>query len=174
MRISSALLILGAVTFTACATTSQPQMDAGTPAPSPAVQTPQLSNGEITQQLFDAINQQRTANGLTPLTMSPELAVSAQQHSDKMVSGNFLSTQGADEASAITRITSQGVKTLKLGEDVVRIKTRTDRVADETVSTWMAAAPNRKNILSAAFTRVGIAVTRTDGGDFYVCADFAQ
>jgi hypothetical protein len=46
-----------------------------------------------------------------------------------MVAGNFLSTRGADEPSAITRITSHGVKTLKLGENVVRIKTRPDYVA---------------------------------------------
>ena len=137
-------------------------------------QGPQLSNDENAKRLFDAVNQQRTANGLRPLAISAELTRSAQEHSDKMVSGNFLSTRGADEPSAITRITSQGVRTLKLGEDVVRFNTWPNRVADETVSIWMGAAANRKNILSTAFTRTGIGVTRAADGDYYISEDFAQ
>jgi len=139
-----------------------------------AEQGPQLSSDEIAQQLFDAVNRQRTANGLKPFAMSPELTRSAQQHSDKMVSGNFLSTRGADEPSAITRITSQGVKTRKLGEDVGRLKTGPARVADETVSLWMGAAADRKNILSTAFTQTGIGIARAADGDYYISQDFAQ
>ncbi len=139
-----------------------------------ADQGPQLSNDEIAKQLFEAVNKQRTANGLKPLARSPELTRSAQEHSDKMESRNFLSTRGADEPSAVTRITAQGVKTLKLGEDVVRIKTWPNRVADETVSIWMGAAADRKNILSIAFTRTGSGVRRAADGDYYISADFAQ
>ena len=92
-----------------------------------------------------------------------------------MLSGNFLSTRGADEPSVITRITSQGMSTLKLGEDVVRLKTWPSRVVDETVTIWMGAAPDRKNILAPAFTKTGIGVVRAaDGGDYYISQDFAQ
>ena len=137
-------------------------------------QGPAVASDEIAKQLFDALNKQRSTNGLPPLTMSPDLARSAQAHSDKMVSGTFLSTRGADEPDATTRITSQGVKTLKIGEDVGRLKTRPDHVADDTMSIWMSAAANRKNILSSTFTRTGIGVAHAPDGDYYVSADFAQ
>jgi len=144
----------------------------------PTVQTPdqgpQLSSDEIAKQLFDALNKQRTAQGLRPLTISPELTRSAQEHTDKMVSGTFLGTRGADEADAVTRITAQGVKTLKLGEDVGRLKTRPDHVANDTLSIWMSVAANRKNILSTTFTKTGIGVAHAPDGDYYVSADFAQ
>lgn len=178
MKLSSALIVLTAVTFAACASKSPSRTIVGGPMPPPTVQAPdqgpQLSNDEIAKQVLEAVNKQRATNGLKPLTMSPELASSAQEHSDKMLSGNFLSTRGPDEPSVITRITSHGVKTLKLGEDVVRIKTRPDHVADETVSIWMGAAADRKNILSTAFTKTGVGVSRAADGDYYISEDFAQ
>jgi uncharacterized protein YkwD len=177
MRFSSAFLFLTAVVFAACASKNPPPVSGGLMVP-PTVQSPdqgpQLAGNEIAQQLFDALNKQRTANGLPPLAMSPDLTRSAQEHSDKMVSETFLSTRGPDEADAVTRITSQGVKTLKLGEDVGRLKTRPDRVADDTMSIWMSAAANRKNILSSTFTKAGVAVAHAPDGDYYVSADFAQ
>jgi uncharacterized protein YkwD len=91
-----------------------------------------------------------------------------------MVAGNFLSTRGADEPSAITRITSHGVKTLKLGENVVRIKTRPDHVADETVAIWMGAAADQKNVLSNAFTKAGVGVSHAADGNYYISEDFAE
>jgi uncharacterized protein YkwD len=179
MKFSSALLVLTAVTFAACATKKpQPPITTTSAAVPPSVevpdQGPHLSDDEITAQVFAAVNKQRTANGLPALLASPELATSAQEHSDKMLAGNFLSTRGADEPSAITRITSHGVKTLKLGENVVRIKTRADHVAEDTVAIWMGAAPDQKNIVSTAFTKAGVGVTHTADGDYYVSEDFAQ
>jgi uncharacterized protein YkwD len=177
MRFSSVILVLTACAFAACASESEPTAVVGQSAP-PTVQSPEQgappSNDEIARQLFGAVNQQRSTNGLKPLEISSELSASAQEHSDKMSAGNFLSTRGADEASVVTRVTSHNVKTLKLGENVVRMKIRPDRLADETISMWMAAAADRKNILSPAFTRTGIGVALAPDGDYYISADFAQ
>jgi|SRR5271166_1254235 len=176
MKLPRALLVLAILTLTACAT----KKPASAPTPPVPVtvdtpdQGPQLSTDEITSQLFDAVNKQRTANGLPPLSASPELATSAQEHTDRMLAGNFLSTRGADEPSAITRITSHGVKTLHLGENVVRIKTRPDHVADETAAIWMGASADRRNIVSPSFTKAGVGVARAADGDYYVSEDFAQ
>ncbi len=177
MKLHSAFLFLTAIAFTACAAKTPPPVVSGAMI-RPTVQTPDQGPGvasdEIAKQLFDALNKQRSTNGLPPLTMSPDLTRSAQEHSDKMVSGTFLSTRGSDEPDATARITSQGVKTLRIGEDVGRLKTRPDRVADDTMSIWMSAAANRKNILSSNFTRTGIGVAHAADGDYYVSADFAQ
>ncbi len=178
MKTSSALLILIAITFSACASKTPPPTAVAAQVASvptqPAAPVHQLSTNQIARQLFVAVNKQRADNGLQPLMMSPELTLSAQDHSDKMASGTFLSTRGADEPSPITRITSQGVKTLKLGEDVVRLNAAPDRVADAAASIWMGAAADRKNILSTTFTRTGVGVARASNGDYYISADFAQ
>jgi uncharacterized protein YkwD len=177
MKISSAIVVLTAITLCACASKNPPSKVEGATVP-PTAQTPdqgpQLSGDEIARQLFDGLNKQRSVNGLEPFASSPELTRSAQAHTDKMVAGTFLSTRGSDEADPVTRITSQGTKTLKLGEDVGRLKTRPDRVADDTLSIWMAAPANRKNVLSPTFTKTGIAVAQAPDGDYYVSADFAQ
>jgi uncharacterized protein YkwD len=177
MRFSRALIVLTAIAFTACAAKSPPPAVVSQ-APAPAAentnQGPQLSTEEIAQQLLNAVNQQRTKNGLKPLEMSSELAASAQEHSAKMSSGTFLNTRGGDEPSVVARISSHGVKTLKLGENVGRLKIRSDRVADDTVSLWMGAAADRQNILSPIFTKTGIGVSRAADGDYYLTEDFAQ
>ena len=178
MKISfSAILVLTAITLTACATRKASVVV--TPPMSPVVKAPSegppMTNDEIAARIFEAVNKQRAANGLLPLEMSPVLARSAQSHSEKMLNGNFLSTRGADEPSVITRITSQGMSTVKLGEDVVRLNTWPTRVADETVTIWMGAASDRKNILSPAFTKTGIGIARAGtGADYYISQDFAQ
>lgn len=176
MKLTSAFLVMAALTLAACATKKPASAPAARPAE--AVDTPdqgpQLSTDEITNQLFEAVNKERTVSGLPALSASPQLATTAQEHSDRMQAGNFLSTRGSDEPSAVTRITSTGVKTLHLGENVVRLKTRPDRVADETLAIWMGVSADRKNIVSPAFTKAGVGVSRATDGDYYVSEDFAQ
>ena len=178
MKPSSALLILTAISLTACASKTPPRTIVGGPMPPPAAETvdqgPQLANDVIAKQVFDAVNNERARGGLQALTASPELARSAQEHSNKMLASNFLATRGADEPSVITRITSNGVKTLKLGENVVRIKTRSDKVADDTMTIWMGAAADQKNIQSTQFTKAGVGVARAADGDYYISEDFAE
>ena len=181
MRTSSAIISAIAAVITTialgCAAKTPPPQPAGAPVP-PAVQTvdqgPQVSTDEIASRLLTAINQRRATEGLPAFASTPTLADSAREHNAKMIDGKFLATRGADEADPVTRITSHGTKTLKLGEDVGRLKTRPDRVADDALSIWMAAAANRKNVLSSTFTKVGIAVALAPDGDYYITADFAQ
>jgi uncharacterized protein YkwD len=178
MKFSSSILILTAVSLAACASKTPPRTIVGGPMPPPSAeavdQGPPLANDVVAKQVFDAVNNERAKSGLKPLSASPELARSAQEHSDKMLSSNFLATRGADEPSVITRITSSGVKTLKLGENVIRIKTRSDHVADESMNIWNSAAADRKNIVSTQFTKAGVGVARAADGDYYVSEDFAE
>jgi uncharacterized protein YkwD len=179
MKFPKTLILVTAVMLAACAT----KKPAGTTvangqvpptAVQPADQGPQLSNDEIARRLFDAVNKTRIDAKLPALQSSPELASSAQAHSDKMAAGTFLSTRGPDEPSVVTRLTTNGVKTLKLGENVVRVKINSNQLADETLGVWMNTPPDRKNILSAAFTKGGVGVTHAADGDYYLTEDFAQ
>ena len=147
---------------------------AAPPMQAPVNEGPQLTNDQVAQALFSAINDFRGKQSLPPFILSPQLAQSAQQHSDAMERGSFLSTKGADEQPVYARISSAGVKTMKIGENVVRIKTRSDKLADETLKIWMSAPPDHKNLVSSAFTKTGIGVTRASDGTYYVAQDYAQ
>src|SRR5262249_34249052 len=111
-----------------------------------ANQGPPLSADEIRSQVLEAVNGQRKSSGVQPLTTAPELASSAQAHSEKMMAGEFLSTKGGGEDGATARIMSTGIKTTNLGEDVVRLRTRSDHLAAETVAIWMNVPADRKNL----------------------------
>jgi len=178
MKFSSAVIFATtAFTLTACASQSH-KVAGGSIAPPDNVQIadqgPKLSNDEIVKQVFDAVNAERAKNGLKPLVLVPELNQTAQGHSDRMETGTFLSTRGPDESSVVVRMTSTGLKTLKLGENVIRLRTRTDRLAEETVGVWMGAPADRKNLLSTNFTKTGFGITRAADGDYYITEDFAQ
>lgn len=99
MRLLSILVVtlalLFTVLFTACATHKPVQ----------PVGPPPLTDQDIEHQIFDAINSQRATSGLPPFAMSPELASSAQAHSERMLDGNFLSTRGPGEPSVVIRMT---------------------------------------------------------------------
>ena len=91
-----------------------------------------------------------------------------------MLAGAFASTKGADEEGATARIMSTGLKVTSLGENVVRIKARPDRIAAETVAIWMHMPADRKNRMSPDFTRTGIGIARHSDGDYYITQDFAN
>src|SRR5260221_9272375 len=64
---------------------------------------------QIAQAVFQAINQSRAANGLTPLTWSTALANSARQHDLAMQAANTLSHQLPGEAALGHRERQHGV-----------------------------------------------------------------
>jgi uncharacterized protein YkwD len=178
MKLFSALTLALAFTVAGCASASHtvtpaPPTQPGAQAEANASQ-PQLSDEQIAQQLLEAINQERTRNHLQPLTLSPDLAKSAQEHSDAMQRGSFLSTKGESEQGVFARMSSVGVKATYIGENVVRLRARSDRLANEAVGVWMNAPADRKNMLSASFTRTGIGLSRSPDGDYYITQDFAH
>ena len=178
MKLSSALTMALAFAIAGCASASH------SVTPAPPTQTnaaaaentaaSQLSDEQISQQLLDAINQERAKNQLKPLTSSSELAKSAQEHSDTMQRGAFLSTKGESEQGVFARMSSAGVKTTYIGENVLRLRAKPEKLAEEAVGVWMNTPADRKNLLSASFTRSGFGVSRSPDGDYYITQDFAQ
>lgn len=178
MKLSSAVTLALAFALAGCASASHKVTPPPPTQPSTAAATsttaPQLSDEQIAQQLLDAINQERTRNHLKPLASSSELAKSAQEHSDTMQRGGFLSTKGESEEGVFARMTSAGVKATSIGENVLRLHARPDKLAGEAVGVWMNTPADRKNLLSASFIRTGIGVSRSPDGDYYITQDFAQ
>ena len=133
-------------------------------APSGAAPT----RGELT--LLAAINQVRTANGLSALRIDPRLQRAARSHSHDMVRRGYFAHGAFPQ-----RMASFRVRGPKLGENLAWGSGHLSR-ASAMIAQWLASPPHRANLLRPGYRRIGIGRVR---GRFaglraaVVTADFA-
>jgi uncharacterized protein YkwD len=152
---------------------------AGTPPGSPASQ-----QGRPAEQVVALINQARAAAGLPPLTVTAGLVASASAHNMLMAEGCGLLHQCPGEPPLGARESAAGVHWTTAGENLGE----GGPVADTTAAiTQMAIGitqymlnetpPNdghRLNILSSAFTHIGVVVYRASSGTVWMTQDFSN
>ncbi len=158
---------------------------AGSPAPTPAdsaSSAPALSSAAA--GVLALINQARAQAGLPAYTVLAGLEVSSAKHNQLMADGCGLSHQCPGEPDLGARETAAGVRWTAAGENIGE----GGPVADSSAAiTQMAVAltqdmldekppddGHRLNILSSAFTYVGIAIFRSSNGTVWMTQDFAN
>lgn len=103
------------------------------------------------EDLLQLTNQQRQQSGLRPLTIDPWLQSSARSHAAWMTRSQNL------------QHTSRGVaENIAMGQ----------RSPAEAVTSWMNSPGHRANMLSGAYTRIGVAAYTSTGGASYWCLQF--
>ena len=70
-----------------------------------------VKNETFVTELLTLINNARTSNGLTALTVNPKLSAAANAHATDMLCNNYLSPIGLDGSTAQTRVAKQGYST---------------------------------------------------------------
>ena len=65
-------------------------------------------NADIVAQIFELVNNERVAQGLTPLTENPQLSAAALVHASDMACNSFLKESGSDGSTAEERVAAQG------------------------------------------------------------------
>jgi uncharacterized protein YkwD len=132
---------------------------------------------------LEHINAARTANGLSPLTLSAQLSQASQAHNALMAGGCGLSHQCPGEAGLGDRFTAAGVSWTSAGENIGQgnaadNQTQIIAAANGLTDLMLAEqAPNdghRKNLLNSGFKRIGLAVTRDSGGKVWFTQDFVN
>lgn len=120
------------------------------------------------RSLFDALNRERTAQGLPALQWDESLAAAARQHAARMAQQNVLSHQLPGEPPVQDRATRAGARFSLIAENIA--------VAPNPAiihSAWMQSPHHRENILDPQLNVVGIAVVK--GGDgLFAVQDFSQ
>ncbi len=112
--------------------------------------------GTFTGRVLDLTNAERQKAGLAPLTLSAELQGAAQDYSDVLAAGScFAHTCGPvpdlsdrDDDAGYTDWTSIG-ENIAAGYDT----------PEAVVAGWMSSPGHRANILSPAYTEIGIGVS---------------
>jgi uncharacterized protein YkwD len=163
---------------------------AGTPTPSASA--PTSASADTTEgaapdaaaeaQVLALINQARATAGLPALTVTAGLEASSAAHNSRMAAGCGLSHQCPGEAAIGTRETAAGVDWTACGENIgeggpVSAAAIAQMAVGLTQSMLDEQPPNdghRMNILSTAYTRIGIAVDRDSSGTVWLTQDFSN
>jgi uncharacterized protein YkwD len=120
------------------------------------------------QQLFQAINRERAANGLPPLKWDDSLASAARQHAEAMAAQRSISHGFAGEPSLPSRATRAGARFSWLSENVAA-GPNAENISEQ----WMESPNHRANLLDADMDTIGAGAAERNGVVFAV-ADFSK
>ena len=136
------------------------------------------------QQVLALINQARAQAGLPGYTVSAGLDTSASRHNAVMAAGCGLSHQCPGEPALGARETAAGVHWTAAGENigeggpVAGTEAAIAQLAVGLTQSMLNEKPpddgHRLNILSSAFSHVGIAVYRDSSGTVWLTQDFSN
>jgi uncharacterized YkwD family protein len=122
------------------------------------------------QQVFELVNKERAARGLTLLKYNYELARMARIKSQDMIDKKYFSHQSPTYGSPFTMMEDFGFKFSAAGENIAYGQ----MTAAEVMNTWMNSAGHRANILSEAYTVIGVGVAKTASGTLYWTQEFMK
>ncbi len=113
-------------------------------------------------------NALRAEAGLAPLARDARLDAAARTHSADMAWNRMLEHVSPRTGTPADRVSAAGVEALEIGENVA---VNTDASAAQ--AALEESAPHKANMMSPAFTHVGLSVLRVEGG-VWVTEVFAQ
>ena len=150
----------------------------------PASMAPAPGLSAAAQQVLALINQARSQAGLAAYTVSPGLDTSAARHTAVMAAGCGLSHQCPGEPALGDRETAAGVHWTAAGENIGEggpVADATAAIAQMAVGLTQSMLDekppddgHRLNILSSAFSHVGISVFRDSAGTVWMTQDFSN
>jgi uncharacterized YkwD family protein len=122
------------------------------------------------QQVFELVNKERAARGLTLLTYNSELARMARIKSQDMIDKKYFSHESPTYGSPFKMMESFGFKFSAAGENIAYGQ----MTAAEVMNTWMNSPGHKANILSEAYTTIGVGVAKTASGTLYWTQEFMK
>lgn len=132
-----------------------------TPAPTPTTGTPNY-NAPVTSlemQMINLVNQERSKNGLQPLTIDMRIIKTARMKSQDMIVKKYFDHQSPTYGSPFDLIKSQGITYKTAGENIAGAAT-----VDRAHTLLMNSAGHRANILNPKYTKIGIGIIQ--GGPY--------
>ena len=113
---------------------------------------PSGNDAAVQQQVLDATNAERAANGCPPLRLDPLLNQAADGHSEDMAARGYFSHSDPEGRGPGDRINAIGYPHRSWGENIAAGYGS----AQAAVNGWMNSSGHRANILNCAFDEIGI------------------
>ena len=145
---------------------------------------PGSDDASAAASVLAVVNQARARAGLPAYTVTSGLDTSASRHNRLMADGCGLSHQCAGEPSLGDRETAAGVRWTAAGENIGEggpVADTSAAIAQMAVALTQGMLDekppddgHRRNLLSRAFTHIGIAVYRDSSGTVWMTQDFSN
>jgi len=121
------------------------------------------------QLMANLLNADRAANGLSALTLDPELCRLARLKSTDMFTNNYFAHQSPTYGSAGDLLRANGYAFSGWGENIAHHAT-----VEKAQAAFMSSTGHRQNILGSQWTKVGIGVCYDSNGFVYVTQIFVR
>lgn len=161
-----------AVITAAPAATSTPMVT----SPGAAVTKPSTTQDYTTssvqmqeQKAWNLLNQDRAANGLAALPLDAELSRLARLKSEDMRSNHYFAHESPTFGRAKDMLTSFGYSFASVGENIAHHST-----VDKAQAAFLSSTDHRRNMMSTAWTKVGIGIAYDEQGFVYVTQLFVR
>ncbi len=138
-----------------------------TPAPGDDYTTQSVSAQE--QKMVNLLNQDRKNNGRTSLTLDPELCRIARIKSADMRNNRYFAHESPTYGRVGEMLKRFGYRYSAAGENIAHHAN-----VDKAQAAFMSSQGHRTNILSTAWTKVGVGIVQDSNGYIYATQIFAK
>ena len=128
------------------------------------------------EEILRLTNEERAAEGLSPLSYDTKLRTIAAGHSADMLENDYFSHDDQDGCSSSCRASDAGYRWRAIGENIYMMsgfKLSAEKAAAKVVDGWMDSPGHKANILGNSFTESGVGVVY-DGRSIYVTAMYGK
>jgi uncharacterized YkwD family protein/spore coat assembly protein SafA len=120
------------------------------------------------QQVFELVNKERSSRGLATLKYSTDVAYVARLKSQDMINKKYFSHTSPTYGSPFEMMEQFGLRFSAAGENIAYGQ----KTAAEVMNAWMNSAGHKANILSTAYTTMGVGVAKAANGTLYWTQEF--
>lgn len=117
----------------------------------------------LENEVIRLTNIERSKRGLPALKSNWQLSRCARYKSQDMINKNYFAHQSPTYGSPFDMIESFGIRMASGGENIAMGQ----RTPKEVVTAWMNSPGHRGNILSTAFTEIGVGCAKSKNGTYY-------
>ena len=117
----------------------------------------------LENEVIRLVNIERTSRGIPALTTNWQLSRVARYKSQDMINKNYFSHTSPTYGSPFTMMQNFGLKFSAAGENIAYGQ----RTPAEVVKAWMNSPGHRANILSTAYTQIGVGAAKKADGTLY-------
>ncbi|HYE83351.1 MAG TPA: SafA/ExsA family spore coat assembly protein [Clostridia bacterium] len=117
----------------------------------------------LENEVIRLTNIERSKKGLTALKANWQVSRCARYKSQDMINKNYFAHQSPTYGSPFDMMESFGIRIASGGENIAMGQ----RTPKEVVAAWMNSPGHRGNILSTAYTEIGVGVAKSKSGSYY-------
>ncbi|WP_083465350.1 CAP domain-containing protein [Thalassobacillus sp. C254] len=109
-------------------------------------------HNQFEDQVVELVNQERSRNGLQPLTHRADVKDVAHKKAEDMINSNYFSHTSPNYGSPFDMLQTFGVDYRTAGENIAKGQTTPEQVMND----WMDSPGHRENILKPEFDSIGV------------------